>query len=447
MEVSQILGRSLLLAAVFGLAGLAQAEELGYISTDSASAPAEADAQVPAAPPVDSNASYTYAPAAYEAAPQQAMDIFEINGYLNAGGMFNTHSANYNMIHANSDNQIGADGAYAAIVKKAQTGCGVMDWGFGADGMFGRDARFLHGYTGLDDDCTTGHRAADYNGTELTEEERAGYGFAMPQLYGELSLNNWAVKVGHFYTLMGYESARADNRFFYSFGRNFEVTPITHTGSIATYRGLKNMEWSIGWVAGENNTFDRGYDESLIHGGVKLMNGDLASLKYSFIAGDGAMVGNAGSLFRNDVVLTAKLNCCWETAFIFNYGSFDAGDDFESVTTHGGNVTDLAQLYGNLEYQTWAGYLFYTVNSKWKIGTRTEWQRGTTDADGSTEAAELFNIGVGANWTPLGTDFLVIRPEIRYDDSHMPLDYEGAYGNDRSFKDQFSLGADLLCKF
>ena len=42
-----------------------------------------------------------------------------------------------------------------------------------------------------------------------TFQTGGGYGYAIPQAYVELAANNWSVKAGHFYTLIGYEVVTA----------------------------------------------------------------------------------------------------------------------------------------------------------------------------------------------------------------------------------------------
>lgn len=464
MEVKKVLGRTLLAAAIFGAASMVFADEdLGYISTDPSAAAVAVepvDAEVPTTPP---DAIGNAADDAYfisHQTAQQAWDIIEIGGFLDGGAILNTHGARYNMMSMNSDNQFNANAAYLRVLKKAQTGCGVFDWGFGADTFFGSEAKLYSGYVGLDSDWSVGHRSSKYNNNplvgELTYEERESYGFALPQLYGEFSANNWKFKIGHFYSLLGYEGV-ADNRFFYTYGRFIEASPLTHTGAIATYVGLQNTELSLGWVAGEDNTFDRGYSENLITGGVKLNNGGFASLKYAFVAGDGAMAGTGGDLFRNDVVVTANIGRGWEGALLFNYGKFD-GDVGMGTWGATATIEDLAQYYGNLEYQTWGGYLYYTINPKWKLGARTEWQRATAETGGvvdrhaptdpGEEAVEFLEMTLGANWTPTCYDNFVIRPEVRYDKAIIPFDeYAGLFGKGLSDDDQITLAVDVLYKY
>lgn len=378
----------------------------------------------------------------------------EINGYLNAGGTFNDHSANYNYTHSNSNNEVGFDGAYISLLKKAQNGCGCVDWGFGADAMFGRDAKFFSSYKGWDDNWETGHYEAEYfNNSE-------SYGFAAPQLYGEMSANYWTFKGGRFYTLLGYEGARADQRFFYTFGRNFEMTPITHTGGLATYNGFDNLDFTIGWVAGENNMFERDYDESLVTGAVKFHRGENASVKYAFLAGDGMTNGVKGTLFRNDVVLERKLNCRWDAALMFNYGCLSNVDVANSNqnTNYTGSLYDFIPSPGmwtvidRYTYQTWAGYLYYKLNDCWKLGGRLEWQRGEAvgnQADMEATGMEFVSMTFGANWTPMCSDNFVVRPEVRYDKcvGTGPMALSSDCFGDFAKDDQISLGFDAMYMF
>ncbi len=442
MEVKMNWKGLFLLAALFGAAGMASGQEAEtVVTTDTPPVTTEVV-------PTEIANYYDGADAGY-IAPAPGFGGIGVNGYFNGGGLFNTHGVDYNMVGADSDNKLNVNGAYLAVAKEAQTGCGMMDWGFGADVMFGTDARLLSGYTGWDSEWETGKRSSDYNGVDLDDAAREGYGGAMPQLYSEMSLNNWSIKVGHFYTLMGYESARADQRFFYGFARSFESSPITHSGALAAFKGISNLDLTIGWVAGVNNTFEREYDESLITGAVDYRLDGMTGVRYAFLVGKGTKYGLKGDRFHNNVVLRRTFNDRWDGALLFNYGSFDAGDDApkaEVAGNFGASVLNIGAASGNVEYQTWAGYLFYTLNPCWKIGSRTEWQRATTDY--GAEGAETFNFGFGANWTPCGIQNLVVRPEIRYDNSHLPDDkMEGLFGMNNSFMDQLTLGIDMVCKF
>ena len=79
-------------------------------------------------------------------------------------------------------------------------------------------------------------------------DRNGGYGWAMPQLYGEVAWGDWSVIAGHFYTLVGYEVVTAPDNFFYSHALTmFNSEPFTHTGVLATYSGFDNVEF-YGWL-------------------------------------------------------------------------------------------------------------------------------------------------------------------------------------------------------
>src|ERR1019366_4124766 len=82
--------------------------------------------------------------------------------------------------------------------------------------------------------------AAGFDGTSVGNTAKwhtsdFGYGFAVPQLYGELDYNDLKIKFGHFYTIIGSESAMANANFFYSHSYAFTYgEPATHTGVLAS---------------------------------------------------------------------------------------------------------------------------------------------------------------------------------------------------------------------
>ena len=84
------------------------------------------------------------------------------------------------------------------------------------------------------------------------------YGWAMPQAYLEFAAGDWSVKVGHFFTLVGYEVVPAVGNFFYSHAYTmFNSEPFTHTGALATYTGYENLTLYGGWTLGWDTGFDQ----------------------------------------------------------------------------------------------------------------------------------------------------------------------------------------------
>ncbi|MDO4557910.1 MAG: outer membrane beta-barrel protein [Planctomycetia bacterium] len=384
----------------------------------------------------------------------------EYHGYVNVGGQFNTHGAAYNLTGANTDNDFGLDGAYLSITKKARTGDGVIDYGFGTDVMFGRDARLMHGKSGWDEKWITGHSSSNYNG--YADVEMDSYGFATPQLYAEMSLNHLTFKGGHFYTPFGCESVRADQRFFYSLGRTFETAPITHTGALFSWDRIRNVNITLGWVMGENNMFEQAsgefgddYSESLLLGSFQVTPNRLVDLKYNFEVGTGAIQGWEGDLFRQEVIWQSQLSRRWSSAFLFGTGRFTGNENLGGASWSG-DITMLMPLTGasGVEYQTWAGYLYYTMNQYWKFGGRVELQHGQTlgaarfsrSQNADQMDVDLFDMTFGANWTPTGKDGFVVRPEIRYDHASEPV-FGSRTKATAGHEDQLSLGCDVMFRF
>ncbi|MDO4576442.1 MAG: outer membrane beta-barrel protein [Planctomycetia bacterium] len=342
----------------------------------------------------------------------QPKPLIEFSGYANAGYYGNTVGSDFN---GNSNTWSHSGGAlnaiYASMTKKADTGgCGV-DWGFGADLMFGEDYRFMHVEEGLDEKWNTASNNS--------------YGFAMPQLYAEIAMNYWNVKMGHIYTPFGYEGAKATDRFFYSRGQSFDVLPVTQTGAWATYNGFENLEIGMGWFNGINQGFDDSNGGSMGVLSLKYQMTDRLALKYVIGSGDiydyeigGARVHTYGIL--NFASLEWKISPCFTAVTTFDYQD-RKGPSHETVLVLG-------------------QHLYRDLTEKLKLGLRMEWERQRDlEANVSTET---YNVALGANWKPLATECFLIRPEVRYDHCSAAI-----YGENNDKDHQVCLGVDMLFRF
>ena len=75
------------------------------------------------------------------------------------------------------------------------------------------------------------------------------YGWALPQLYGELAIGGWNIKAGHFFTLVGYEVVTAPDNFFYSHAMTmYNSEPFTHTGAVASRSTSGRCADGIRWM-------------------------------------------------------------------------------------------------------------------------------------------------------------------------------------------------------
>ena len=96
------------------------------------------------------------------------------------------------------------------------------------------------------------------------------YGHAIPQAYAEVGFNNLTAKIGHFYTIMGYEVVPATGNFFYSHAFEFYISePFTHTGALLDYKLAEDVTVLGGWTAGWDTGFSRNGGSTFI-GGLKL---------------------------------------------------------------------------------------------------------------------------------------------------------------------------------
>jgi hypothetical protein len=308
--------------------------------------------------------------------------------------------------------------------KTATEGCGT-DWGFRADYLFGVDGPDTQAF---------GDRGWDFGWNSARD-----YGSAIPQLYGEIALNDWTVKGGHFYTPMGYEVLPAPSNFFYSHSYAFSYSePITHTGFLATRKFGERFSAAGGWVTGWDGGWENKNGASNFLGVVNWNMSDKTTLLWVVCAGhfgdgqfpyvNGATTGNEGEIVLNSLVFTVKLTDKWtyilQNDIADNYSRPNAGD---------------AQWFGIDQY------LIYKINDCWSWGGRIEWFR---DDDGtrviSGNPGNYNEMTMGVNYKPHAN--FTFRPEVRYD----WFSGETAGGkpfDENSATDQFSGGFDMIFTF
>lgn len=255
-----------------------------------------------------------------------------------------------------------------------------LDWGFRFDMVYGTDAQKTQAY-------------GNPSGRWDNSLDHGVYGWALPQLYGEVVYRDLSVIAGHFFTPVGYEVVPAPENFFYSHSLTmFNSEPFTHTGVLATYSPRWHPSgvsiyggWSLGW--------DTGFDQA--HGGSNLITGfsaDVGSgITFAYVAtlGNLGLRSGGGSGYSHsivaDVAVTPRLNYVVQTDLV--------GYDDDTGTGLGDDQLGLNQ------------YLFYSINDCWALGTRLEWWK----SDGQS----FYEMTYGLNYRPHAN--LTIRPEIRYD--------------------------------
>jgi hypothetical protein len=261
------------------------------------------------------------------------------------------------------------------------------------------------------------------------------YGLAMPQLYAEAFAplgGGLSVKLGHFYSNVGYESVMYPANFFYSRSYTKQYgQPFTHTGLLADYRLSPTWTLFSGFTRGWNSWED--------------VNGDLA-----YIGGLG-WCGEDGSDSLRFMLHTGSEDDAGEnnrTVYSLIYSALLLPDVAYTIE-HNFGVEDNAASRGNVEIPAhWYGitqYLVHQVNCQTQVGMRVEWFRDEDNArvlgipvDDSV-GGNYVAITLGANHRPTFSDKVEIRPELRWDWSdtqNLPLGVRGMYGD---FDDHYQL--------
>lgn len=360
------------------------------------------------------------------------------SGHIAAGVTLNADrpASNYNgPVTFNDRNEIQLNQTYLSFGRDVDNGgCG---WGVGGrlDLLYGTDYIFTQaiGLETKDD----GQNA--WNGSKM-------YGLAMPQAYVDVAYNDLSLKVGHFYTIMGYEVVDATGNFFYSHAYTMQYgEPFTHTGGLATYDYSDQLILYGGLVNGWDN-FDALTDKLAFLGGATWSpRGRDYSLTAMVISGEETGVAPPTTVRTGySIVFDYDITC--HLKYVLQHDNFWQEDVF-------GPGLD-AEWYGINQY------LLYTVNDRWALGARFEWFR---DDDGvrlngthlretltgrpavmtaAAAAGNYYGMTLGANWTP--RERLTVRPEVRWDWS------DGTAGQpyDGGTKDsQFTAALDAILTF
>lgn len=315
-------------------------------------------------------------------------------------------------------NEFSLNQAWFFAEKLADGECG-LDYGYRVDYIFGTDGPDTQAFgqaSGYDTDWDTSSR----------------YGSALPQLYGQVAYGDLSVKIGHFYTIIGYEVVQATGNFFTSHSYTmYYGEPFTHTGALGEYAYSDNVTLYGGWTQGWDTAFDDGGDPgaSTFLGGVGLQLTEDVKATYAANAGQFNGFNGGGDIYMQSVVVTANLTQKWSYVFQTDYGvqsDIQPGD------------------------KSWYGinqYLFYTINDCWSAGARFEWfddHSGARVLDGAGNPygpGEYYAITAGVNWKP--TANLTFRPEVRYDW------FDGKAGSTDPFDNgaddkQFAGGFDMI---
>jgi len=306
---------------------------------------------------------------------------WDIGGWMQFGyhnlsdGIFNTYP-----------NHLQAQQLYGYIEKVAD-GSEGLDFGGRMDLLYGTDAQNTQAFG--NPPGTWDFQNGWDNGV---------YGWAMPQLYGEVAYQDLNVKVGHFYTLLGYQVVPATGNFFYSIPFTFNFSEaFTHTGVLGTYTPNDRVTLYGGWTLGWDTGFSQLNQGNSFLGGASTSVTDSITATYICTAGN---LGWLGKGYTHSIVVDNVINDRWEYVFQSdldhtNLDPFGFGNSY--------NTIGLNQ------------YLYYTFTDKLRAGGRAEWWKAN--------GISYYEITGGFNIMP--TANLRIRPELRYQWSPAASAFDG----------------------
>lgn len=313
-------------------------------------------------------------------------------------------------------------------------GCG-WDIGGRIDMVYGTDWRYGQGW-GLEN--------------RINSDDNL-YGLVLPQVYGEVAVNDLTVRAGRFAGLLCYEQVPCVANFFYSHSYTMCYTePQLVTGAMADYK--LSREWSVqagfhrGWYMWEDVNAHNDF-----MGGVRWVSPDQRT-KISYHVTNGnqsnlAQLPDMGNWFAYSLLFERQLSSRTRYALQHNYGH-----------------ANRAVPGGDAEWYTLNQYLFYKINPRWEAGMRFEWMRdeqgfkvagvasnpdfaGVRSWDGIGYAGDFYEVTLGLNYRP--SKNWVFRPEVRWDwydgaqswaQSNLPFD-------DGTQASQFTFAIDAILSF
>jgi len=408
----------------------------------------------------------------------------EFGGWINGGATFNPSQAsgfNGPVIMADQANRFQLN-QYNLFIQRPVMSEG-KSWDFGGrfDFMFGTDAVFTQAFGVPAFDVNSGKPLErSHWDLNLCCSSSRTYGIALPQTYLEVRVpvgNGFNVKMGHFYTPIGFETVPAPDNFFYTRAYTLNVgEPFTHTGLLSNYMINKNWVVVGGTVTGSaNGGWDGGWDKQLGNwsgiGGVTWTSDNHAtSLNVSGTYGE-TSTRSSESWATYNIVLQHRINP--KTLLVLHH-----------IYGHVGGVLLNNLKYTNVvkdaEWISFITHLYHDLTNTLSVGIRGEWFRDTDGfrnpspfriaaatnvvngatvsyagnlSDVTVMPADYYAVTVGLNWKAakslkLNWDAikkLNVRPNIRYDrvDAYQAAAYRPFDGN----KDQILFSLDFLLPF
>jgi hypothetical protein len=373
----------------------APADDLYYFAQQEASKPSPSDAAVPdaAACRAACNDPCCDADKPWELFPETCRGL-KIGGWVQFGYHTEGTNGDGTGMFNNYPNHAQLQQSWLYLEKAVDNGGCGWDWGFRFDYVYGTDGQDTQAFGGRPYDWDNGWDEGGY------------YGHAIPQLYAEVAYNNLKAKLGHFYTIIGYEVVPATGNFFYSHSfMMVNAEPFTHSGVLLEYGLGDCVTLYGGWTAGWDTGFTRN-GGAIFLGGIKVQLTEDVSLTYATTMGDFGFDPPAGSGsdsngYSHSVVVDVQLTD--RLTYVFQHDYLD-NDVFM------GGADDLDKAWGI------SNYLFYDFNDCWAAGLRYEYfasEHNVAPPWAGTPAPHVNALTLGMNWKPHPN--FRMRPEVRWE--------------------------------
>jgi hypothetical protein len=350
-------------------------------------------------------------------------DGISTESWLDQGATLNTLSPrnriNGPVVYNDRSNDYQLNQFYFRLKRDVDSESDAWDLGGRVDMLYGTDSIY------------TTARGLEVNDDLSPKWNAQRYGLAMPQAYMEVYApwgNGISMKLGHFYSILGYESVPATGNFFYSHSYVSQYgEPQTFTGLLGETT-LGDFTLQAGMVRGWNNWDDNNNDLGFTGGIHWKSESERTKMSFCVYAGREQPDESSNVRMNYSLVFEEQISENWQYVIQHDYGSEPGAGVHGSV----------ANWYGIDQY------LFYKISDCWKAGMRFEWFCDLNGArvPGDTQTADYFEWSTGLNWTP--NERVMVRPEIRWDWTGTPNFYpfgDGARSN------QVLLDCDVVVRF
>ncbi|MGB4498315.1 MAG: porin [Methylococcaceae bacterium] len=362
-----------------------------------------------------------------------------VGGWANTGITYNATGADNNfngtVTFGDRSSEVQLNQLNLFIQRAVATEGSSWDFGGRFDVMFGSDAIFTQSY---------GSMGGHWDRKLINERF---YNLAMPQAYAEIYApfgNGLNIKVGHFYTPIGYETVPAPDNFFYTHAYTMQFgEPFTHTGVLLNY--TVDANWSVvgGALTGsETGGWDGAFDQQLGNWG--------GLLGATWTSNDKGTSLNLTGTFSETSETNSAAWAMYSAVFKHNIT-----DKTHLILQHDHGFANGAAAGVDAEWYGVNTHLIYDITDTLSAGIRGEWFRDQNGvrvfsparAGGIANAASYYAVTAGVNWKPKA--WLSVRPNVRYDwadgtDANVGGQYR-PFGNAK--QDQFLFSTDFSITF